>query len=233
MSFDDHVQAALDSLPAEIAAALDNVAVVVTAEHPDDPDLYGLYEGIPLPERGDTAGLLPDTITIFRRPLEEDFDDPRDLENEIRITVLHELGHYFGLDERRLASSATSDERPRHPALDRLRGRSRRDRCVSVARSRLRWTTGNCGHARRVGRDMTSIATIHDEIDILSERRAELWHRLSDGRDPELVQQIKELDEKLEELWNEHRAIRARIRFGERDDIVKRARAEERLERAA
>ena len=103
MSFDDHVRAALDSLPPRIAVALDNVAVVVADEHPDDPDLYGLYEGVPLPERGDMAGALPDTITIFRRPLEEDFDDPRELEEEIRITVLHELGHYFGLDEDRLA----------------------------------------------------------------------------------------------------------------------------------
>ena len=103
MSFDDHVKAALDLLPPDIAAALDNVAVVVEDEHPDDPDLYGLYEGIPLPERGDMAGALPDRITIFRLPLEEEFVDPDELEREIRITVLHELGHYFGLDEDRLA----------------------------------------------------------------------------------------------------------------------------------
>lgn len=77
------------------------------------------------------------------------------------------------------------------------------------------------------------IATIHAEIDEVSERRAELWHRLSDGRNPEVVEQIKELNEKLGSLWNEHRAIRARIRFGEPEQIVKRARAEERLERAA
>ena len=102
-SFDEHVRAALDLLPPQIAAALDNVAVVVEEEHPDDPDLYGLYEGIPLPERGDMAGALPDRITIFRRPLQEDFDDPGELEEEIRVTVLHELGHYFGLDEDRLA----------------------------------------------------------------------------------------------------------------------------------
>jgi FtsZ-binding cell division protein ZapB len=78
-----------------------------------------------------------------------------------------------------------------------------------------------------------SIATIHAEIDEISERRADLWHRLSDGRNPEVVEQIKELDEKLGSLWDEHRAIRARIRFGEPEQIVKRARAEERLERAA
>ena len=103
MTFDDHVKAALDSLPPHLAAALDNVAVVVEDEHPDDPDLFGLYEGIPLPERGDMAGSLPDRITIFRLPLEDEFGDPGELEREIRITVLHELGHYFGLDEERLA----------------------------------------------------------------------------------------------------------------------------------
>ena len=97
------MKAALDSLPPDLAAALDNIAVVVEDEHPDDPDLFGLYEGIPLPERGDMAGTLPDRITIFRLPLEEEFTEPGELEREIRITVLHELGHYFGLDEDRLA----------------------------------------------------------------------------------------------------------------------------------
>jgi predicted Zn-dependent protease with MMP-like domain len=103
MTFEDHVRRALDSLPPGIAAALENVAVVVREQHPDDPDLFGLYEGTPLPERGDMAGSLPDRITIYRRPLEEEFDDPSELEDEIRITVLHELGHYFGLDEERLS----------------------------------------------------------------------------------------------------------------------------------
>jgi len=103
MTFDDHVKAALDSLPPHLAAALDNVAIVIEDEHPDDPDLFGLYEGIPLPERGDMAGELPDRITIFRLPLTDEFTNPRELEQEIRITVLHELGHYFGLDEDRLA----------------------------------------------------------------------------------------------------------------------------------
>jgi predicted Zn-dependent protease with MMP-like domain len=103
MTFDDVVRAALDELPPEIAAALENVAVVVEDENPDDPDLFGLYHGVPLTERGDVAGLPPDTISIYRIPLEEWFPDPSDLREEIRITVLHELGHYFGLDEDRLA----------------------------------------------------------------------------------------------------------------------------------
>lgn len=103
MTFEDHVRAALDSLPPHIAAALKNVAVVVEDENPADPDLFGLYEGVPLPERGDVAGALPDRIAIYRLPLEDEFPDPAELEKEIRITVLHELGHYFGLDEDRLA----------------------------------------------------------------------------------------------------------------------------------
>lgn len=103
MRFEDHVRAALDSIPPHIARALQNVAVIVEDENPEDPDLYGLYQGIPLPERGgDVPGALPDTISIYRRPLVEDFPDPRELEEEIRVTVLHELGHYFGLDEDRL-----------------------------------------------------------------------------------------------------------------------------------
>ena len=103
MSFDDHVRAALDELPPDLAAALANVAVVVEDENPEDPDLLGLYHGVPLPERGDMAGMPPDTISIYRIPLEESFPDPDELRDEIRITVLHELAHYFGLDEDRLA----------------------------------------------------------------------------------------------------------------------------------
>ena len=102
--FEDVVRRALDSLPPELARGLENVAVVVADEHPSDPDLFGLYEGVPLPERSSAqAGSLPDKITIYRRPLEESFDDVAELEGEIRITVLHELAHYFGLDEQRLA----------------------------------------------------------------------------------------------------------------------------------
>jgi predicted Zn-dependent protease with MMP-like domain len=102
--FDEIVQDALDSLPPEIARALDNVAVVIEDENPEDPDLFGLYHGIPLPERGSGySGALPDRISIYRLPLEDEFEDPAELEDEIRITVLHELAHYFGIDEDRLA----------------------------------------------------------------------------------------------------------------------------------
>jgi predicted Zn-dependent protease with MMP-like domain len=103
VSFEDHVRAALDTLPPHIASALRNVVVVVEDENREDPDVFGLYHGVPLPERGDDTGLLPDTISIYRIPLEESFPDPEELRDEIRITVLHELAHYFGLDEDRIA----------------------------------------------------------------------------------------------------------------------------------
>jgi predicted Zn-dependent protease with MMP-like domain len=102
LTFDETVARALRSLPPELQAAVRNVEIAVEEEHPDDPDLFGLYEGVPLPDRGDWAGAMPDRIRIFRRPLVEAFSDRRDLEEEIRITVLHELGHYFGLDEDEL-----------------------------------------------------------------------------------------------------------------------------------
>ena len=80
---------------------------------------------------------------------------------------------------------------------------------------------------------MRTIHEIHDEIERLSEVRGELWQNLSRGRQQAIVDEIKHIDEQLVTLWDEHRAERARIRFGERDDIVRRARQEERLERAA
>jgi len=101
-TFEDVVARALRSLPPELAAAVRNIEISIEDAHPEDPDLLGLYEGVPLPERGDWAGALPDRIRIFRRPLVESFPDERELEEEIRITVLHELAHYFGLDEDRL-----------------------------------------------------------------------------------------------------------------------------------
>lgn len=80
----------------------------------------------------------------------------------------------------------------------------------------------------------TQITDIHKQIDELSERRGILWRSLADvGRDPQTMDEIKRIDEQLQTLWDAHRAERARIRFGERDEIVRRARAEDRLDRAA
>jgi predicted Zn-dependent protease with MMP-like domain len=95
LAFEDHVRRALDDLPPDLAEGLRNVAVVVEDENPDDPGLLGLFEEAPY---------MPAKVTVYRRPLEEDFGhDPERLEREIRITVLHELAHYFGIDEHRLA----------------------------------------------------------------------------------------------------------------------------------
>ncbi len=92
--FEEHVKRALDALPPDLARRLENVAVVVEDENSEDPGVLGLFE---------EASYLPAKVTIYRRPLEEDFGaDPAVLEQEIRITVLHELAHYFGIDEGRL-----------------------------------------------------------------------------------------------------------------------------------
>ena len=105
------VEQALEGLPPELSELLDNVAIVVD-EWPDystplvtedtADTLYGLYEGVPLTERGaGYYGMLPDKITIFRGPLEQDFRRA-ELEEQIRITVVHEIAHHFGIDENRL-----------------------------------------------------------------------------------------------------------------------------------
>ena len=78
-----------------------------------------------------------------------------------------------------------------------------------------------------------NLQQIHDEIERTSERRTKLYGLLSQGHDPETAAELKRLGERLDELWNEHRALRARLRFGDPEAIVKRARLEERLERAA
>ena len=103
-AFDDAVQRALDSLPPELREAMSNVAIVVEEQNAEEHDLYGLYTGIALPDRTSSyGGVLPDKIAIYRRPLVEDFgDDPDLLVDEIRITVLHEIAHHFGIDEDRL-----------------------------------------------------------------------------------------------------------------------------------
>jgi hypothetical protein len=78
-----------------------------------------------------------------------------------------------------------------------------------------------------------ALTEIHQEIERASEQRAEIWHRLSEEHDPSLQAELKSLNSKLDSLWDEHRALRARMRFGDREKIVARARVEERLERAA
>jgi hypothetical protein len=80
---------------------------------------------------------------------------------------------------------------------------------------------------------MRTLESIHREIDELSDRRTDLWHELSEGHDAEIKAEVHRVEERLEELWNEQRQLRAELRWGDRQKIIARARAEERLERHA
>ena len=111
LDFYELVERALEGLPPELSRLLDNVAIVVDdrpeystpllSGGPED-SLYGLYEGVPLTERGaGYFGVLPDKVTIFRGPLERDFAK-EELEEQVRITVVHEIAHYFGFEEEQL-----------------------------------------------------------------------------------------------------------------------------------
>ncbi|MGE5234397.1 MAG: metallopeptidase family protein [Acidobacteriota bacterium] len=113
--FEAVVAEALDGIPAELGELIQNVAVVVEDEpteddlfdaglDPDEDTLFGLYQGVALPERGGGSygGTLPDRIVIYRLPLLEACSSRRELIREIRDTVVHEVGHYFGLDEDQL-----------------------------------------------------------------------------------------------------------------------------------
>lgn len=97
--FSELVDQALDSLPDELWEQFDNVAVVVEDRHPSEPDLLGIYEGIPLTDRIDYAMVLPDRIAIFRIPLCEMCLDEEELVEEVRVTVVHELAHHMGIDD--------------------------------------------------------------------------------------------------------------------------------------
>ena len=99
--FDEHVRAALDSLPDDIAKGLENVAVVVEEQSPDSGSILGSFIGYPH-GYGTPSGALPGKVVVYRRPLLAAFPNPDELQRQIRITVLHELAHYFGIDEDRL-----------------------------------------------------------------------------------------------------------------------------------
>ena len=103
--FDGLVAEALDGVPAQLLALMDNVVVLIEDEPPphEPTDLLGLYEGIPLTERdGWYAGVLPDRITIFRNPVLRLCRSRDDAVDEVRITVVHEIAHHFGIDDDRL-----------------------------------------------------------------------------------------------------------------------------------
>jgi predicted Zn-dependent protease with MMP-like domain len=104
--FEDAVGDALDAVPEKLAKAMDNVVVLVEDEPPEgfEPGLLGLYEGTPLTERGSwwAAGALPDRITIFRNPTLAICRDRDEVVAEVKITVVHEIAHHFGIDDAKL-----------------------------------------------------------------------------------------------------------------------------------
>ncbi len=114
--FEALVEQALEQLPDEFKAALENVAVMIEEEpsdddlegvgiDPDDPDrdeLFGLYQGVPLPERDSFYSALPDRVLIYRGPILRECTTRREVLREVRETVQHELGHYFGMEEDEL-----------------------------------------------------------------------------------------------------------------------------------
>jgi predicted Zn-dependent protease with MMP-like domain len=102
--FEELVAVALDGVPPELAALMDNVVVLVEPEPPaDDPDLLGLYDGVPLTERDSSYTFLPpDRIFVYREPLARMCETPEELVDEVRITVVHEIAHHFGIDDAAL-----------------------------------------------------------------------------------------------------------------------------------
>ena len=111
-AFERLVDRALAAIPDPYRIALDEVAIVIEDEPtlqqlrendiPDGDSLYGLYEGVARTEYAADWVTAPNRITLFRLPLEEDFPHPVDLEEEVRMTVLHELAHHLGIDDDRL-----------------------------------------------------------------------------------------------------------------------------------
>ncbi len=101
--FEVLVGQALDSIPDALARLMENVVVLVEDRSPPGQNLLGLYYGVPLTERGQTyAGMLPDTITIYRLPILNQCGTPEEVVEQVRVTVLHEVAHHFGFDEDRI-----------------------------------------------------------------------------------------------------------------------------------
>jgi predicted Zn-dependent protease with MMP-like domain len=101
--FGELVDDALDRLPDELLRLLDNVVIQVAEQDEHDPHLLGVYHGVALTDRGhEYTFALPDTITIFRLPILRICESEEDVAREVAITVAHEIGHHFGIDEARL-----------------------------------------------------------------------------------------------------------------------------------
>ena len=101
--FEELVADALDTIPPELAAAMDNVVVLVADRHDTEPELLGLYEGVALTERtSNYGGVLPDRIMIYQDAILDVCDSEDDVVHEVAVTVVHEVAHHFGIDEETL-----------------------------------------------------------------------------------------------------------------------------------
>jgi predicted Zn-dependent protease with MMP-like domain len=101
--FEELVSEALDLVPPEFAKAMSNVVVLVEDANADDPTILGLYHGVALTERtSHYGGVLPDRISIYRDPILAVCDTPEEVIEEVAVTVIHEIGHHFGIDDQRL-----------------------------------------------------------------------------------------------------------------------------------
>lgn len=101
--FEELVGDALDRIPQELTSAIDNVVILVEPRNEDEPTLLGLYEGIALTERDSHyGGSLPDTVTVYRDAILEMCADEDEVVHEVAVTVIHEIAHYFGIEEDRL-----------------------------------------------------------------------------------------------------------------------------------
>ena len=100
--FEELVDQALESVPTQLLDMVDNVLIEVEEDPPEGEHLLGLYEGIPLTERGDYAGVLPDVIWVFMNPILEICSNEEHVAEEVRVTLIHELAHHFGIEDDRL-----------------------------------------------------------------------------------------------------------------------------------
>jgi predicted Zn-dependent protease with MMP-like domain len=101
--FEELVGEALDDVPEELLGLMNNVVILVEEDSPPGERLLGLYEGHALTNRGwDYSGVLPDRITIYRRPILSICDTDDDVVEEVAVTVVHEIAHHFGIDDHRL-----------------------------------------------------------------------------------------------------------------------------------
>ena len=234
--FEEHVRAALDSLPDDIARGLENVAVVVEDESPADPGVLGSFFGYP---RGEPtpSGALPAKIVVYRRPLEEAFPDPDELQRQIR-------DHGSARARALLRDRRGPDRRARLglviTALDVVAVVAAIVGAIVIVLFFLGVAgTEECSDGHETFYPvMTTERTLDDDQGSRSSApptgAPSSLHVLAEGHDAVVAAEHAEVEERQSQAsGTEYREARVRGRFGDRDVIIKRARLEERLDRAA